>query len=371
MKKANRGIALLVFLLASYMVSPAQSQRSDDGPCSPSFPLKDGWRGADAAYSIPLPDGRDVWIFGDTLYGNERVVIGDEPRMVHNSIGISTCKNGQWNLQYTVKDGENATPRSFFESTLHPNTWYWALDGVYYNKELWVTLLCVRSAPKSVAAFGFETCGTDLARISNLEADPQHWAVSYSLLVPDGKHANPSASAVIFGKYLYIFTLKETGDRSIVLTRVPLKRLGAAATNLEYLSRDDHWKTGIDVDYAKPVMATGTSEMSVRYHPEIGKWVSVQFSSASFSDEIVLRFADRIEGPWTAGKTIYRVPEMNKTLKGYDPDTFCYAAKEHPELEARGHLLFTYVCNTLKPAKLVENTDIYFPKVVDLSDALK
>ena len=41
--------------------------------CTPSFPLEHGkalgWQGADAAYSTPLPDGRDVWIFGDTLYG--------------------------------------------------------------------------------------------------------------------------------------------------------------------------------------------------------------------------------------------------------------------------------------------------------------
>jgi len=63
--------------------------------CTPHFAPEQnkelGWQGGDAVYSIPLNDGRSVWIFGDTLYGEQRVVHGTEPRMVHNSLGISTC----------------------------------------------------------------------------------------------------------------------------------------------------------------------------------------------------------------------------------------------------------------------------------------
>jgi hypothetical protein len=55
---------------------------------------------------------------------------------------------------------------------------------------------------------------------------------------------------------------------------------------------------------------------------------------------------------------------MHKENAGYDPDTFCYAAKEHPEFEKPGELIFTYVCNSMKPPKVVELTNIYFPQVV-------
>src|SRR5579871_6510072 len=101
--------------------------------CTPAFPLeKDkplGWLGADAAYSIPLPDGHDVWIFGDTLYGKERVVQGNDPRMVHNSIGISTCTpQGEWKLRYFIKHDEGGHALSFF-SPSDSTHWYWALDG--------------------------------------------------------------------------------------------------------------------------------------------------------------------------------------------------------------------------------------------------
>ena len=76
----------VVFCLAS-SVAPAPAAGQG---CIPEFPFKDGLQGADAAYSIPLPDGRVVWIYGDTLFGKDRSVEGIDPRMVRNSIGIST-----------------------------------------------------------------------------------------------------------------------------------------------------------------------------------------------------------------------------------------------------------------------------------------
>src|ERR1035437_10094686 len=76
--------------------------------CTPGFPLEKGktlgWEGADAAYSIPLRDGRDVGILGDPLYGPPREVAGQAPRQVHNSLGISTCDaSGNWHLKYVIK----------------------------------------------------------------------------------------------------------------------------------------------------------------------------------------------------------------------------------------------------------------------------
>jgi len=65
-------IVIALFLLSGAALLQAQERSKID--CTPSFPFKDSWWGADAAYSIPLPDGRSIWIFGDTLYGDRRVV---------------------------------------------------------------------------------------------------------------------------------------------------------------------------------------------------------------------------------------------------------------------------------------------------------
>lgn len=355
---------VFVLLLVSGLAMARESKHFD---CTPSFPMHDPWFGADAAYSIPLEDGRDVWIFGDTLYGDKRQVTGNDPRMVHNTIGVSTCKNGAWNIDYTVKHDAKGNADSFFKPQKNDGTYYWALDGVAYKNELWITLVCVRNKPNSDAfALGFEICGTDLARVTGLKEDPQNWKVSYFPLVPESVHANPSASALIEGDNVYIYTLYEQGSRPQILTRIPLKGLDNPQKNLQYLGTDDQWHDGIEPTKAKTIMKTGASEMSVRYHPELKKWIAVMVDPQIFSDKVILRTAPSMTGPWTDGEVVYRVPLLQKTDPKYDADTFCYAGKEHPEFEKPGELLFTYVCNTMKPKKLEAETNIYFPQVVQM-----
>ncbi|MDT8067688.1 MAG: DUF4185 domain-containing protein [Terriglobia bacterium] len=358
-------VSKIVFiLLFSTALAAAQSKHFD---CTPSFSLKAPWQGADAAYSIPLQDGRVVWIFGDTLYGDKREVTGNEPKMVHNSLGISTCKNGKWNLEYSIKRDANGAFDSFFKPQRSDGTYYWALDGVEYKHELWITLLCVRNKPNSDAfALGFEVCGTDLAHVTGIEKNPQDWKISYSPLVDEAVHANPSASTLIKDNYLYIFTMYEQGNRPQILTRIPVKGLGDPKKNLQYLGSDDKWHDGLDPAKAKVVMEKGASEMSVRYHPELKKWIAVMVDPQIFSDKVIFRTAPSMTGPWTSGDVIYKIPILQKSDPHYDPDTFCYAGKEHPEFEKSGELLFTYVCNTMKPKKLETEPNVYIPQVVSM-----
>ncbi|HEX4008029.1 MAG TPA: DUF4185 domain-containing protein [Acidobacteriaceae bacterium] len=354
----------------------------EDAGCTPEFPLQqgiaDGWLGADAAYSIPLNTGyslqlndshslslhggRDVWIFGDTLYGEHRVVQGTTPQMVRNSIGISTCAHRHWKLQYVIRKDADGHPVSFF-TPQHPNTWYWALDGFVAGHDLWVTLLCVRDAPAASAAMGFASCGTDLARIASPGPDPQKWKIDYFPLVPDGAHAYPSATAVVDDGDAYIFALNEKGSRPLEATRIPLDGLSDPQKNLQYLTSDMEWKPGFDPSTASEVMHQGSPELSIRWHPEFEKWLAVMFAPDAFSSKIVLRTANSLIGPWSDGQVIYTVPEMQPTTPGYDKNTFCYAAKEHPEFE-HNDLVFTYVCNTFDVPKLATNTEIYFPRVI-------
>ena len=366
----SRTHVLRLFLAAACISSfstPAHAAPSQS-VCTPAFYLEQdnalGWLGADAAYSVPLRDGRDVWIFGDTLYGEKRVVRGNDPQMVRNSIGISTCDaDGHWHLTYVIRKDAQGRPHDFFKARL-PRTWYWALDGFVAGRDLWVTLLCVRNAPGAQSqAMGFETCGTDLARIAAPGADPQRWKIDYFPLVPDGTHAYPSAAAVVDGKDAYLFALEESGTRPLLATRIPLSGLGDPAKHLEYLAADGAWKSGFAPQNAMEVMKRGSPELSIRYHAKLHRWLAVMFSPDAFSSKILLRTAPSLTGPWTGGQVIYQVPEMQPVNPGYDKDTFCYAAKEHPEFE-RGDLVFTYVCNTFAVHKLASNPSIYYPQVV-------
>lgn len=360
-----RALALMLVLLA--MPALALASPAHAGDCNASFPLQSGktlgWQGADAAYSIPLPDGRDVWIFGDTLYGPHRAVEGQQPRMVHNSLGISTCKDGRWQLKYVIKHDAADKPLSYF-SPANPDHWYWAMDGFYAKGDLWVTLLCIRHATKPASAgFDFETCGSDLAQVSGLDRDPQHWTVDIHPLVPDGVKAYPSATTVVHDGYAYLFAQYENGKRPLLVTRIALDKLTDPAAHLEYLAKDGTWKHGFNPAEAKEVMPDTSSELSIRYHPQQKKWIAIMVDPAWLSDKVILRTAPELTGPWSEGTVIYRMPEMQPGPE-HDKNVFCYAGKEHPELENNSDLVFTYVCNTMAVPELVTHLDIYHPQVI-------
>ena len=369
MSSFSRAVGICFAFL--FCLLPAFVRAQSGRQCTPSFSFHDGWLGADAAYSIPLPDGRSVWIFGDTLYGARRVVEDNQPRMVRNSIGISNCKYGKWQLQYVIRQGHGSQsqasqPQDFFKAQTK-GTWYWALDGFVHGRDLWVSLLCVRNASKRRPdGFDFETCGTDLAKVSDPGPDPQQWQISYFHLVPDGANAYPSATTVVDGNYVYLFALYEKGARPLLVTRIPLAGLDAPAANLQYLAKTSKWEPGFKPEDAFQVMEHGATEMTVRYHSDLKKWLAVMRSPELSSDAILLRSAPEITGPWSTGAIIYRIPEMQKNSPGYDKNTFCYAAKDHPEFEQPGSLLVTYVCNTMKVPELATNLQIYVPKVLSL-----
>lgn len=337
-----------------------------DASCTPNFPLQsgvtNGWQGGDVGYSIPLKDGRDLWIFGDTLYGKQRVVHGNIPQMVHSSLGLSTCTNGKWKVRYFIQRDAKGKPISYFHEQ-RPDTWYWAMGGFRAGPDVWITLLCVRSVEAQNPAMGFATCGTDLARLSDLGPDPLKWKVKYYPLVPDGAKAYPSATSLVTGGYADIFALYETGTRPLLASRIPLSGLSSPKANLEYLARDGNWQKGFDPPNALEVMKHGSPELSIIYHPELHKWLAVMFQPEGFSRNILLRTASSPTGPWTDGQVIYKVPEMDPKSSGYDKNIFCYAAKEHPEFE-HGDLVFTYACNSFDMRKLATDLDIYFPRAI-------
>jgi hypothetical protein len=168
---------------------------------------------------------------------------------------------------------------------------------------------------------------------------------------------------VIDGANADLFAADQQGSRALIAARVPLSGLGDPQGNLQYLARGGHWLKGFDPANAEPVMTPGISELSIRYHPDLRKWLAVMFQPEPFSGKILLRSAPSPTGPWSAGQVVYSVPEMKPGTRGYDKDTFCYAGKEHPEFE-HGDLVFTYVCNTFAVPKLATDLNIYFPRAV-------
>ena len=117
--------------------------------------------GGDATYSIALPDGRTVWIFGDTFLGT---VSSDRSRpysgLIRNSFVI---QDGE--ILTTLHQGTASNPSTLLTPPDHPDWWYWPVDGTVYNDTLQVLLSAFRTTSGG-GQWGFAYASTDLALFS-------------------------------------------------------------------------------------------------------------------------------------------------------------------------------------------------------------
>lgn len=112
-----------------------------------------GWSGGDGASSVPLPDGRSLWLFGDTILGPEAPGggYGAGTRMVHNSFVIQD--RGCLRAVNGPRGGE-VLPDS-------GTAFYWPTAGLALGDRLYV--FAARVVATGDRPFDFRAVGTDLA----------------------------------------------------------------------------------------------------------------------------------------------------------------------------------------------------------------
>jgi hypothetical protein len=417
------------------MAAASAAALGSQANCLPTFPDHDGWLGGDVAASIPVPGRarrRSVWLFGDSFVAPPGTPTQRRFPFVHNAIGLSRCdESGVWSIDFAwgsespEHEGSPgvAPPRAFFEpdptapwaARVRRETgeapYYWPISGAFVEGTLFVALLRVTPAPaRGALQLPFRPIGVDLARIEDTTGPPETWRVRYSTL-SERADVLPSVSLVAGRDHLFAFADLDRGDgrEPRILIRLPSAALDHWQADLEpyieTLERDGAWHPGLDPDSARILMDDDATEMSVHFDPGLGRWLAVysdptvddarrdeRDSNATGeppsdadshedpggrpADAIWLRHASRIEGPWSAPRAIFRIPEL---AAGEDPppgEPFCYAGKAHSEYARSGRLLVTYVCNLWSeredevPAvleRLRTTPSLYRPQVVRLA----
>ena len=351
------GLSLLLcsifFTSCCAVLERTHDTRTASAVCLPGFPDKDGWYGGDGAYSIMLDDRRVLWLFGDTF------VSGQEGRpdrvgmdvILGTTLALSACTDrAEFKIRYFLKkiDGK-------FVSFFGENEWLWPQDPFLADQALYVPLISVRADPKIEGPFKFEIAGHKFARIRNFkEADPNHWVIDYIDLtpgLPKGIKAFATTS-VVYRDHVYYYPLYSAAENGLavlgnILARIPIRRLEYPVGAIEYLTGEGRWEKDLSPEKVRIVIGAAVSEMSVRYHPDMGKWIAVYMSVGNNGDRMLYQTADALEGPWNEPRTlIVSIPEVDRSSPRYDKNNFCYAGKEHREFAREGRLVVTYVCNS-------------------------
>ena len=379
---------LLSCSAGSHLHSPLSPPPSTGCGSAAYFPCQQGWLGADGAYSVSLGNGSSLWMFADTFVGPSAATSRAQSNgFIHNSIAISNCSAQSCSFQYYWNGMNTSEPGPVFSVPGSTIDWFWPMDGFVYNGILYLALMQMH-ATGSGGPFGFAYSGAQLASISNYTASPSQWSISYqvlntgssavpgaSIVVNQGPNGNPDPTNPNGASYAYFFTVVPNSNSStpptMGLLRLPLNQLNSAArpgnTSWEYLTTSSTWNNWSATDTSLPsdnaaVIGPGATEMTVRYHSSTNQWIAVY--PVGLDNTAFYAVSSSMTSTWGRSESLYSYPELQPSNPNYTPNVFCYAAKEHVELESAGQLVFTYACNSTQASEVTNNMNLYRAVVV-------
>ena len=277
--------------------------------------------------------------------------------MVRNSVAIETGYDPSKASLKFYWGSQAGRPASFAPEI--GDAWLWPTDGVRIGKKLLLFFTRVRTDTRK-DSLGFENFGWTAFFVDNPDQEPSAWVMRRIATPANPWNVIVGAAALAAGSNLYVFSPAEP-SHDVYLLRWPL----TAAANGDL--RSPEWWSGSDQGWIPqkelarrpvPVFTEGSMEFSVQWDPQRKKFLEVQ--SVGFgASEIAVRWAQRLEGPWSEPRQVFRPPESDR------PDAFVYAAKAHPELTG-AELVITYAANCRDFGILVRDLSIYYPRFVRL-----
>ncbi|MFY0628472.1 MAG: hypothetical protein JXR07_19400 [Reichenbachiella sp.] len=297
-----------------------------------------GWTGGDGVYSIPLKDGRSIFIFGDTYLGE----VKDDNSRANTSPAIknSLVIYDEGKIE-TLFDQTGEKPKPFFQTNESDSTWYWPGHGYEFDGQINFFLSEFKATGSGV--FGFEWVGTSIAQIGtkNIEdASPTIVKWEHNTDIHFGN------ATLVDKDYLYAF-----GIRAF---QVYVARSKLGVFEWEYLSN------GAWIEEANESMSLN------------GVYVSEQFSVFKSQDKFVIlsqgamlgkeiftyTSLDLVRG-WSKPKEIYSTKEPLS-----DSTLITYNALAHPQFINNDELLVSYCVNSTDFLSIYRDVDRYRPRFI-------
>ncbi|MEZ5014365.1 MAG: DUF5005 domain-containing protein [Chitinophagales bacterium] len=306
-----------------------------------------GWTGGDGAYSISLPDGRTLWLFGDSFLDT---VYPDYSRpgtpLIRNTMVVQ-----QGNNITTLVSGTIDSPQAKV-NTMDPfNEWYWPGDGTVIGDVLYIYMLYfIRTGP---GGWDFAYVRSDLVAFSL----PDITEISRTPVFLD-HDILWGADILEDGGYIYVYGSEEaTLTKYAHVCRYPA---GDITGTPEFWDGTTWTSTMPPHNVGRLVRTSGlnvdvSSQFAVIYYG--GKYRLIT-QEGFLGPKIYSWEADAPQGPWKMRKTIYETPETGGAH-------FTYNAWVHPQfIQPNGAILLSYSENSNNFLDLFNDARIYRPKFI-------
>ena len=305
-----------------------------------------GWIAGDATYSIALPDGRTLFLMGDSFIGE--VINGREiapgAKMIRNCALLFDNQSLQ-----SIYNGTFENPSDFIQTSMPDSTWYWPEHGTVENDTLKILLAKYTTNPLGTPGWNFEYVGHDIAYFSLPDIH----------LVKITKLPYYEVNKVMYGTrlmkdsaYTYVYGRKE---EFISEYAIPYPHVARTLHEIEKqweFYNGEKWNT--DTSSTEKINSFQVSQQySIFKHKD--KYVLIT-QDIWLSPEIYSFTASTPVGPWKNKTLLYSTPIVHK-------GSFTYNTYAHPQFNKNNHLLLSYNSNG-NFSDIFDNVEIYRPNFV-------
>ncbi|MBK5305474.1 MAG: DUF4185 domain-containing protein [Frankiaceae bacterium] len=334
-RRSQRARLLLTVLAVCFLtVAPAVDPAQAAGPVVTTDPLQalfwdygdaaqgDRWTGSDGAYDVALPDGRRIWMWGDTYLGR---VNPDHSRdtqgFLHHAFTIQNADGALGETVYKHNDG-------FGDRAIIPTadgqTYYWLGDGTVEGNKY--RQFVYRIVGGFIAGVDIATFALPAFTYEGLTSMPGAYVPG------EGTPMEFGVSIVEEDDYTYVYGCEsEVVDKFLHVARVPKGHL-----------LDGQWEYWNGTSWSTVAIGSARIRSGVADEMSVVKTRSGYRAVATFvgiTNQIFMYTAPAPQGPWSAGTLLYTTPESNS-------ETITYNAKEHPDFDGPDHIVISYNVNT-------------------------
>jgi uncharacterized protein DUF4185 len=316
----------------------------------------------DGGAAVELPDGRALWTFGDTFFG-ERGEPGNPD--LERFFGPAGSGRGLRSVRGAVTHTALVGPRADWTGAGPGAAWLgapgpvergplvpppeeepdpgslrvWPMHGIHARGKTLLFYGVVRLLKDAPPPFNFEVLGVGLA-----EGDPDHpplrpvrGPLGWRVFPKDGPSYGAwvlQADMGITEGFDYVYGTKPEGlANRVFVARVPH---GTEADPAAWRFFDgEGWAE--DPARAAPIFDDVPGELSVSWNPHLKRFLAVH--ARVLARDVVARGSDRPEGPWSEETLLFRVPPPATGEPG-----FVYAGKEQPLLREGGGAVLAVSC---------------------------